>query len=247
MYFQERYLRNLQVQSAAATPAVLMEPDCSEPTKKRHRAGTWSEDQREAKGFTAITQFFSPPPKPGRPAGLPPKKRGRPVSSGAQAQHTTPAATASAPATPAIEVALAPPPKRARSAAEGASIDAQAAAAAAAPKAKATRVNWSVGEPLERLTKAVADYDNKTGTWNDEEGMSLRRFAKLVGIPIGTLSKYICEDKGKRLPLGSCVGPNMPQQLDKDSQQFVVDVMRRARTAPTTACHDGRASTWCRT
>jgi hypothetical protein len=52
-----------------------MEPDPDEePPKKKHRACIWSDAQREKKGFGSMLDFFKPPQKPGRPAGLPDRK-----------------------------------------------------------------------------------------------------------------------------------------------------------------------------
>jgi hypothetical protein len=101
-----------------------------------------------------------------------------------------------------------------------------AATAPAAAKAKTSRVNYSQGEPQQRLTKAVYDWDNKTGTFLEEDDISMSRFCQLVGIPKGTFAQYVCEDKGKRKVIGCGVGPKS-LKLDADSQQFVVDVVRR--------------------
>jgi hypothetical protein len=87
------------------------------------------------------------------------------------------------------------------------------------------KVNYSEGEPLQRLTKAISDWDGKTGTFLEEKDMLLSRFAQLVQIPYATLVPYVCKDKSKRKAVGCCVGPT--SLLDGESQQFVVDVMRR--------------------
>lgn len=52
----------------------------------------------------------------------------------------------------------------------------------------ATRTNWGEGEALVKLTRAVADWDAKEGTFLDEEDMTLLRFCQLVDIPYGTLT-----------------------------------------------------------
>ena len=57
--------------------------------------------------------------------------------------------------------------------------------------AKLKRINWGKGEPLERLTKAVEDWDAKTGPhFEADKTMSLLQYSKLVGIHYQTLSDY---------------------------------------------------------
>lgn len=100
-----------------------------------------------------MTSFFQkppPPPQVGRPAGLPPKKRGRPAaassSSDAAALETLPR--------PAPDVDKDPVPSTAASV-----RPLGKRAAADMVGAKLQRTNWSHGEELERLTKAVEDRD----------------------------------------------------------------------------------------
>ena len=193
----------------------------------------WASDkQRLAGGFGSMVDFFSPPPKPpqvGRPAGVPRKKRGRPPAApvvGAADQNPSVVVVP----TPVVDTTIAPP-----AVAEGALgfPVADVAQGSPAPKAKvkaikakvATRTNWGEGEALAKLTRAVADWDAKEGTFLDEEDMTLLRFCQLVDIPYGTLSAYVCKDLGKRKVLGSSVG--RAQSLDRDTTQFVVDVLRR--------------------
>jgi hypothetical protein len=89
-----------------------------------------------------------------------------------------------------------------------------------------TRVNWSKGEPLQRLTKAVADWDGKTGTILEEDKeMKLKPYAKLVGIPFETLKKYCDKDTKARRALGTHVGKH--PLFVAEEEQFVVDVIRR--------------------
>ena len=45
-------------------------------------------------------------------------------------------------------------------------------------KVKAKRINYSELEPLQRLSKAVSDWDNETGTFLDEKDMTMPRFAQ---------------------------------------------------------------------
>ena len=165
---------------------------------------TWtSEAVRAEKGFSAITSFFQRPPKRGRPAGSVNRKRGpRPNAVDVEA--------ATQQAAPAVEPASALPP-----------------APATAAEPVLTRINYSSGEPLERLTKAVHDWDNKTGTYCEEQNMRLKRFAQLVGIPLKTFASYVREDKATRRVLGRGVGSSGKALVSDDSAQFVVDVMRR--------------------
>ena len=65
------------------------------------------------------------------------------------------------------------------------------AMATAIQGAKLKRINWGKGEPLERLTKAVEDWDAKTGPhFEADKTMSLLQYSNLVGIHYQTLSDY---------------------------------------------------------
>ena len=183
----------------------------------------WASDkQRLAGGFGSMVDFFSPPPKPpqvGRPAGVPRKKRGRPPAAPVVGAADNINSLVVVP-TPVVDTTIAPP-----AVAEG-ELGLPAPKAKAKAKAKvATRTNWGEGEALVKLTRAVADWDAKEGTFLDEEDMTLLRFCQLVDIPYGTLSAYVCKDLGKRKVLGSSVG--RAQSMDSDTTQFVVDVLRR--------------------
>ena len=185
------------------------EPLPAAPPKVPHRPKPWSEETRKANKFGSITDFFKPPPKKGRPARAQSKKRGR-----------APAELAEQGATADVTVSK----KRGRIPAELAQQGATAESGAA-PKAKRQRVNYSTGEPFERLKKAVSDWDNKAGDYLVETPMSMQRFAQIVRIPYATFSPYVCEDKGKRKVVGIGVGPT--SLLDADATQFVADVLRR--------------------
>eukprot|EP00966_Prymnesium_polylepis_P228696 5292672-Prymnesium_polylepis.1 len=163
----------------------------------------WSEEMREHHGFASLTAFFKPPPKPGRPAGSVKAKPGPRPAAPPPAEATPP---------PTREPAPAPAP----------------APAAAAPKGGAQkRVNYSAGEPLKRLTKAVEDWLGKTGTYLEEPAMSKARFAALAEIPLGTFKHYVHDDPTKRYKLGCGVGESGKKLLDEDAAQFVVDTIRR--------------------
>ena len=138
--------------------------------KRSHHAKPLSGDAARVKASNAsIKDFFSPPPKPGRPPGLPPKKRGRPA---APTPAPTPVAATLSPAAtpstmPTASYATAPPPRTTE-------VDGGKRAAAALLGTKLTRVNYGKGEALERLTRAVSDWDAKSGIHlQAEPGMSM--------------------------------------------------------------------------
>jgi hypothetical protein len=81
------------------------------------------------------------------------------------------------------------------------------AAQAGQAKQRKQRINWSSGEPKERLEKAYGDWEKKTGVHLiSNPQLSLRKFAELVNIPRATLYHYVNPDATKRLKLGSHVG-----------------------------------------
>ena len=99
-------------------------------------------------------------------------------------------------------------------------------AAAAMVGAKLKRINCGVGEPLVKLTKAVSEWDAKTGTILEvDKKMQLKRYAELVAIPYQTLVKYCRSVLSKRHVIGKSVGAR-PLFKEKE-QQFVVDVICR--------------------
>jgi hypothetical protein len=91
---------------------------------------------------------------------------------------------------------------------------------------KATRVNYSKGEPLKKLTQAVEDWLCRKGMYKLEENMTLPRFCALVSIPQKTLEPYIRSNRLKRREVGVGVGPGKTT-LMPDTEDFLVDVMRR--------------------
>ena len=155
-----------------------------------------------------IDNFFlkpPPPPQVGRPPILvPPKKRGR------QAATPSPAEAVEPPTLPEASE-----PK----------LGMRAAADMVGVKLK--RINWGKGAALERLTKAVHDWDNKTGAHleDDPDNVSLLRYAKLVDIPYNTLFAYAKMDTSSRKQLGISAGKQ--PLFNKEDQQFAVDVVRR--------------------
>jgi hypothetical protein len=99
-------------------------------------------------------------------------------------------------------------------------------AAAAIVGVKLKRINWGHGEPRERLTVAVADWDSKNGAiLAENKEMPLKEYAHRVGIPYPTLQAYCCTDVGKRKVLGTSVGKK--PLFNDDEQEFVIDVIRR--------------------
>jgi hypothetical protein len=91
---------------------------------------------------------------------------------------------------------------------------------------KVQRVNWVAGEPLQRLTEAVKDWDSSTGSALDTIGnkLSLRRFAIAVGISASTLMAYVRKDN-KRLNPGDSSG--RPPLLTARNQGFFCSVLAR--------------------
>ena len=62
-----------------------------------------------------------------------------------------------------------------------------------------TRVNYSSGERLIRLTAAVEDWLGKKGQYLLEDFSSrvgMRRYYSLVNVSWETFCKYVCEDEG---------------------------------------------------
>ena len=175
-----------------------------------------STEKLEALGFTkSISSFFTappkPPPKPGRPPGTTKARPGPKPAQQAPAQGSPtamPAAAAPTPKAPAAPVA---------------------ATAKTSGGGKGTRVNYSIGKPLQQLTTAVDDWLNKKGTFLAEESMTLARFCAIVDIPMPTFKKYVCKDEAKRQMVGCGVGGQQGTGtlLLPDTEQFVVDVLRR--------------------
>jgi hypothetical protein len=166
----------------------------------------WSEEERVCGGFKSMSDFFMSPPKPGRPAGSGRAKPGpKPAASPAA---TLPCQTekpppANAPATPRT---------------------------AAAPKqAGGKRENYSSGEPLERMGKAVSDWLGKAGKYLEvKPAGDMKAFCLRVEIPQETFRKYVCADESKRRNVGSGVGNSAKSKhIDEDDAQFCVDVLRR--------------------
>jgi hypothetical protein len=64
------------------------------------------------------------------------------------------------------------------------------------PAVKVQRVNWGSGQPLQRLTEAVKDWDSSTCSALDtkDNTLSLRSFAIAVGIYASTLMACVSKD-----------------------------------------------------
>lgn len=105
-------------------------------------------------------------------------------------------------------------------------VDKERASSKKKRSAGASRTNWSKGDALASLTKAVKDWLAKTGDLlSADPKMSLHTYARRVNIPKATLGNYVHPDESKRRKLGSQAGH--PSLLDDESQRFVVDVLRR--------------------
>jgi hypothetical protein len=59
-------------------------------------------------------------------------------------------------------------------------------------KSTAPRSNWGKGEGLQKMTKAVQEWNEKSGRYFESNGedRSLRVFANVVGIPYDSFKKY---------------------------------------------------------
>jgi hypothetical protein len=92
--------------------------------------------------------------------------------------------------------------------------------------AKVQRVNWGAGDPLQRLTEAVKDWDSSTGSALDTIGnkLSLRSFAIAVGISASTLMAYVRNDNKRSNP-GDSAG--RPPLLTARNQGFIRNVLAR--------------------
>jgi hypothetical protein len=94
------------------------------------------------------------------------------------------------------------------------------------PAAKVQRVNWGAGEPLQRLTEAVKDWDSSTGSALETIGnkLNLRSFAIDVGISTSTLMAYVRKDNKRSNP-GDSSG--RPPLLTARNQGFIRNVLAR--------------------
>jgi hypothetical protein len=94
------------------------------------------------------------------------------------------------------------------------------------PAAKVQCVNWGAGEPLQRLTDTVKDWDSSTGSALDTIGntLSLRSFAIAVGIYASTLMAYVRKDN-KRLNQVDSAG--RPAFLTARNQGVIRNVLAR--------------------
>jgi hypothetical protein len=103
--------------------------------------------------------------------------------------------------------------------------------------AKNKRINWSLPENIERMRKAVEDWDGEKGDRIDAKTgklLSLGAFSKKVGIPQATLARYVCKDKSKRKNIGCHVGGGGTRKCDpfgKEDAQLCVDMLKRAEKA----------------
>jgi hypothetical protein len=94
------------------------------------------------------------------------------------------------------------------------------------PAEKVQCVKWGAGDPLQRLTEAVKDWDSSTGSALDTIGnkLILRSFAIAVGISASTLMAYALKDN-KRSDPGDSAG--RPPLLTARNQGFIRNVLAR--------------------
>jgi hypothetical protein len=90
---------------------------------------------------------------------------------------------------------------------------------------KSRRINWALGEALDKLTKAVRDWNATTGSSLDNKKVkvSLRTYDVAVKIPYSTLQYYACDDNTKRKQLFLLMGRH--PLLKHRSQDFVRNVL----------------------
>ena len=153
---------------------------------------------------TALLGGLAPPWQPGRPKGTVAETRGRPPVFLASAVPMLPGDPVPA------KAAIAVPLLRSTAGASGAQ----------------QRVNYSQGEPLQRLTTAVNDWLGKKGPiFEADPTISKIHFSARHGIPNDTFRKYVHDNPGKRRVLGAGVGA--PKTVSEDVSEFLVAVMRR--------------------
>jgi hypothetical protein len=94
------------------------------------------------------------------------------------------------------------------------------------PAVKVQRVNWGSGQPLQRLTEAVKDWDSSTCSALDtiDNTLSLRSFAIAVGISASTLMACVSKDNKRSNP-GDSAG--RPPLLTAHNQGFIRNVLAR--------------------
>lgn len=204
---------------------------------KGSRKAPLSFAEAQLQGNSSLLSFFAKVPSAPR-AGRPPgkqiqKKRGRPAGLPPAVKRTAAASTSAVQEEPDEGVEV----ETTESVGEGAEdaccdgagaplSDKKADGDAAGRKRKPVgqpRVNWSKGENLAKLTKAVDDWFAEDGKLSKE--VTLHQYAKQLGIPKATLGKYVHPDPAKRQRLGAHAG--QPSLVDASTQAFVVDVIRR--------------------
>jgi hypothetical protein len=94
-------------------------------------------------------------------------------------------------------------------------------------KAKLPRINWGIGENLEKISRAHEEWISKIGRYLDSNGeaRSLKEFSFEVGIPYNTFKKYVSKDGLKRREVGKSVGN--PSKVSLDTQNVIVDTLAR--------------------
>jgi hypothetical protein len=169
------------------------------PAKK----GWHTEAEREAAGYSRIQSFFKPIKKRGRPRK---RKKGNLASDEvviSKSRAPSNVKTIKRLAREAVTTPLKHPTK----------------------KKVAARTNWGKGEPLERITQAIKEWNDKTGRYWDfnQEAHSLRVFSYVVSIPYDTFKKYVASSVAREV--GKSAG--RPSLISPEDQRFVADVVAR--------------------
>eukprot|EP00978_Attheya_sp_CCMP212_P031727 scaffold120920_cov35-Attheya_sp.AAC.1 len=163
----------------------------------------WTQYKREKAGHHSLSSIFNKV-----------RKRGRPKKSPLQNDVVI-----SKKSRPKVVAAIFNPKKRRAE-----------KAPAPIPKKKSTvsRSNWGKGEGLQMMTKAVQEWNERSGRYFDSNGedRSLKVFANVVGIPYDSFKKYVCSSSAKsKRELGKQGGKR--SLLDANSQRFIADVIAR--------------------
>ena len=200
--------------------ALSQASDLSLMPPKGWRKAPVTEAEARADRNGSICSFFSRVSAPPLDAALPVKKRGRPPkATTTRGQKAHPNGPEEITASPVGGESVEP-------AASASGMPTAAAQEEPAPKPKVPRTNWSKAANLARLTKALDDWRNKTGSLlSDMPEMSLHSFARCVGITKSLLHGYLHSDPTKRKSLGASVGRH--SLITPQVQEFVVHVLRR--------------------
>ena len=202
------------------------DPLCQEPKRA-------TKDAVAYKPQSAIGAFFAPvprpppPPAPGRPP-KPQQNRGRPPSTPAVGRSGNYAAVPDR-LTGGSEEEPTSAPSAASTACSTGGSNASASkhqGKTSGGKAAATpRTDWSQGDNLVFLSRAVERWLEKTGpVITRDPKISLKHYCAFLDIPYNTFRHYVATDLTKRRKLGNPSGKQ--KLLDSDVEKFTIDMLR---------------------